>query len=530
MVRSAASTAKKLAPNEPPTPAPAPGERPMRRRLVAMGVLSGVLYAFAFPGYGVWPLALVAFVPALLVARRATVRQAVLVGAMAGLSSHLLAYYWIAHMLREFAGAPWPLAVLGFVALAAAQGASYGVGLGLARWLNRRTGWPYALCLAVGFTAMDFVYPLLFPSYIANSLFGATWLVQTADLWGVLGLTALVGAVNGTLVDVLAARRDRRPFPKRTVLATGALVLFAAGYGAVRTHQIDREVAAAPKLKVGLVQVNVGGFENTVGGRSVVERYLTLTRQLHDAGADLVVWPEGALRGVVSVGEDLRDGLLQGLKQPLVFGAARLGRDAHGMEEYNTAFLEDASGRVVSSYDKTDLLAFGEYIPGGDWFPQIYKMIPEASHFGRGTSTKPLVFGDWRLGTFICYEDILPRFVATIMQPTGGRRPDLMVNITNDSWYGHTVEPMEHLALASFRAIEHRRALVRSTNTGMSAFVDPAGRIVKRTHRSREETLMARVPKMSGTTVYEELGDFLGWGSLLVIAGVFVQSRRRRTS
>jgi apolipoprotein N-acyltransferase len=117
--------------------------------------------------------------------------------------------------------------------------------------------------------------------------------------------------------------------------------------------------------------------------------------------------------------------------------------------------------------------------------------------------------------------------VNRLMEPTGGRRPDLMVNITNDSWYGDTLEPPEHLALAKFRAVEHRRALVRATNTGISALVDPVGRVVQRTRTFQEETLLGDMPKMSGTTVYEVVGDVVGWASLALLGVGFLLGRRR---
>ena len=122
----------------------------------------------------------------------------------------------------------------------------------------------------------------------------------------------------------------------------------------------------------------------------------------------------------------------------------------------------------------------------------------------------------------ICYEDIFPGQVRSLMR--GGqdlRIPDVLINLTNDSWYGKTTEPIEHLALASFRSIEHRRSLVRSTNTGISAFVDPVGRIAARSGIWTRETLVDRVAMMQGRTVYALLGDWLGWlCGLLSLAGI----------
>jgi apolipoprotein N-acyltransferase len=325
----------------------------------------------------------------------------------------------------------------------------------------------------------------------------------------------------------VAARLERRPWPRRSVALTGALFAAAVAYGAVRTRQVDAEAARAEKLKVGLVQVNVGGFENMQGRGSVTERYRKATLELHAQGTQLVVWPEGALRAVVEVGANVGARLFPGVRQPLLFGATRLERDRTGEQlPYNSAFITDEAGVVTGSYDKSVLLVFGEYIPLGDTFPQVYRWLPMASHWGRGTSRAPLVLGDWRLGTYICYEDILPRFVRGIMAESGGRRPDAMVNVTNDSWYGDTVQPMEHLALAAFRAVEHRRALVRSTNTGISAVVDPAGRIVARTRQWREETLVAEIPRMSGETLYQRAGDVVGWAALAT-CGLAAWRRRR---
>lgn len=493
-----------------------------------LAALSGVLYVLAFPGVDQFYLAFVAFVPAMLAARHATVRRAVLLGAVAGFVSHLGGYYWVVHLLREFAHLPLPAAVGGWLLVCLGQGASFGVGLGLARFLNARTGWPFALTLPVGLVAMDFLYPLLFPSYVGNTMAGALWLMQTADLWGVLGVSGLVGAVNGGLVDVLAARVDRRPFPLRPAIASGAVLLFALIYGAVQVSRIDARMAQAPSLKVGMVQSNIGGqLHHEDRGRSN-RIHREMTRELAAQGVDLVVWPEGAWTGRVDPEHtNVRLSVLGGLEQPLLFGATRYGPDANGVRlPFNSAFLADGSGKVVGSYDKIQLLAFGEYVPGADWFPQIYEWLPYAARFGRGMTTEPLPFGEWKLGTYICYEDILPRFVQRIMAPRDGVRPHLMVNITNDSWYGDTTEPPIHLALARFRSVEHRRALVRSTNTGISAFVDATGRVTGKTRTYVRESLVGTVPLLEGDTVYQRLGDVVGFAALGLL--VFGGWRRRR--
>jgi apolipoprotein N-acyltransferase len=510
--------------------APSSGRARSLRAELALAALSGLLYVVAFPGIDQFYLAFTAFVPVAWAAREATPRRALLLGAVMGLVSHAIAYFWINHLLIEFAQAPWPLAALGWLGMCALQGASYGVGLALAVWLRRKTGWPFAITLAVGLTAMDFVYPLIFPSYVANTMAGATWMMQSADLLGVLGITALLAAINGAIVDVLIARQEARPWPRRIVGTVGGLWGAAIVYGAVRTAQVDARASAAPKLRVGLVQSNVGGMERMEDLPRTVALHQRLTRSLVDRGVDLVVWPEGAYGGIVAPGSNVSRSVLAGARVPLLFGGVRVGSQgqAHGQQlPFNSAFLADAQGWVRGYYDKIALLVFGEFIPLGDTFPVFYEWLPEASHWGRGTTTQPLILGDWRMGTFICYEDILPRLVQRIMEPQEGLRPNLMVNITNDSWYGRDKEQEEHLALASFRAVEHRRALVRSTNTGISALIDPAGRVVARTPKFVETTLTGEVPRMEGTTVYEVVGDVCGYAALLILAGAWVAARRK---
>lgn len=122
----------------------------------------------------------------------------------------------------------------------------------------------------------------------------------------------------------------------------------------------------------------------------------------------------------------------------------------------------------------------------------------------------------------ICYEDIFPGQVRSLMRGGADRPiPQVLFNLTNDSWYGNSNEPVEHLALASFRSIEHRRSLVRATNTGISAFVDPVGRIVTRSGICTKETLVGRVPMMQGCTVYALLGDWIGWAcAVIALVGI----------
>ena len=168
----------------------------------------------------------------------------------------------------------------------------------------------------------------------------------------------------------------------------------------------------------------------------------------------------------------------------------------------------------------------GEYIPLGERFPVLYEWMPFVSHFTPGTSNEPLKLGERLLNLNICYEEILPRFMRQMMEDN----PDVIINITNDNWFGKTSEPMQHLALALFRAVEHRKWLVRSTNTGVSAFVDANGRIVEKSPLMEPATMIADVPMMRMETLYTKYGDWFGWICAIGATGMFTLGILRKTS
>jgi apolipoprotein N-acyltransferase len=294
---------------------------------------------------------------------------------------------------------------------------------------------------------------------------------------------------------------------------------------------VDRSASSAGSLAVGLVQTNRGAGEKHVDQGLFLREHQEMSRELVKAQPlDIIVWPESILGMNLASREGVvPPGLLGDLRTPLLFGAILQTEERGERRMYNSAVLVDATGRISGTYDKMVLVPFGEYIPFGDTFPQFYSWSPYSGRFWRGENRSPLHLNGHALSVNICYEDIFPGHVRMLMQ--GGRDhriPEAMFNLTNDSWYGDTIQPLEHLVLASFRSIEHRRALVRSTNTGISAIVDPVGRISLRTGQWTKTSLAGRIPLMKGRTVYAVGGDWIGW----VCAGIalFGIGRAWRTS
>ncbi len=199
-------------------------------------------------------------------------------------------------------------------------------------------------------------------------------------------------------------------------------------------------------------------------------------------------------------------------------------QDAREYVFFNSALSTDQSGEVTGRYDKTYLLAFGEYLPLGETFPILYEWSPNSGHFSQGTSLEPLRIGSHWVSTNICYEDLIPSFVNKMFRHHDA---ELIVNMTNDAWFGNTLEPWQHLALAKFRAIEQRRFLIRSTNSGISAFVDPTGKVLAHTGAFESASMAQTISWMKGKTVYRVLGDVPWW--LITIASFVAAFVRRRS-
>jgi apolipoprotein N-acyltransferase len=484
------------------------------------GALSGLLYYASFPGLDLWPLAFVAWVPWLVALERATPGLAFRSGLLMGLVASMFGFYWLLEMLQTFSGFGLPLCLVFMFVLCLYQA----VGFGLLGWLYARARQsvihpPAGLGFVLAFAASETVWPMLFPFTFAGSAVPQPVLIQVADLGGTLLVAlTLLGpnwALSRIVLSLLAhresgarwTRASLRPLLPALLLGFGSLGASIA-YGLVRMPMIDEQVKTAEKLKVGLVQANMGLMEKRTNFEEGRQRHIRLTQKLRSAGADFVVWSETSLAGAVGEPQAFafyEQSLTKNLRVPTLVGAvlAREVSDARGHVYFNSALLADKKGKIRGRYDKHFLLAFGEYLPFGETFPKLYEISANSGRFSPGTTLLPLPLGKHNVAVLICYEDIVASFVKDLMNTDN---PGLIVNMTNDAWFGDSSEPWEHMALSVFRAVEHRRFFVRSTNSGISGFVDPNGRIMKKTKTFVEAAEVEEVAWLHGRTLFQLLG------------------------
>jgi apolipoprotein N-acyltransferase len=497
---------------------------PSRYEAYALAAIGGVLYFLGWAGFGIWPLALVCLVPlwaALEMGRERRWWHSLGVGWLYGTTAYTGGYHWLIEFLDVFSGYGYAASLLFWFLFSAYLGFNFAL-YGAMYWALRRRGWPAAAVAIPPLLLIEWLYPALFPTYLGNSLHMFTTLVQIADLGGPLLVTVLLALVNLCAFEAWRWRRQGPPF---RVLATAATaVAIAAIYGTIRMGQLEAKMAEAPVLRVGVVQVNMGIFEKRAEALEGHRRHLEQSRRLEDEGAlDLIVWPESAYVDGLPRGVPWYAGRVRGdLETPLLFGGVSMALQDGKRTIYNTVFAVDEDGVVRSTYDKTYLLMFGEYLPFGDLLPILYELSPNSSRFAAGSHVRPVTVGPWRISTPVCYEDVLARFTRRMVREG---RPHILINLTNDAWFGDTQEPWIHLVLAKYRAIEHRRYLVRATNSGISAIVDPSGRVVAQTGLLRRENLRHDVRMLDEDTVYTKLGDWPGWLALSLIALMLIVRR-----
>ncbi len=532
-----------------------PAERKLHWQNSGLAILSGCLWFLGCADFDIWPLAYIAMLPAFWAFDRATTRRkALFYGWLAGLVANVGGFYWISSLLERFGHMPAPVAAIGLLILAAYQAVGFWLFFMLLRTIRRRSeefsGHPLPMVLLAPLlmVSFEFLVPVLFPWYLAITQAWVVPVIQIADLAGPLGVSGFLMLINGAIYDVINERGKRRT---RSVVVAAVATTMVLGYGFVRMSQVDAARAEAVALQVGVVQGNIPFDEKSrsdLAAKQLIDLQ-AMSAKLEAQGAQFLMWTESSYPYGVprdakgDFSEHDRRRIRRGFSAPLMLGALTFDQHNSDARPFNSALMLAPDGTLTERFDKIFLLMFGEYIPFLETFPALEDILPRnASHFSRGEKivTFPLEHeGEtYRLGPMICYEDILTDFGRKLAQ----HNPHLLVNITNDSWFGDTSEPWEHLALSVYRAVEMRTDLVRAVNTGVSAFVDANGRVYAKTYAvdpkinpKPVDGLVAEVKLMEGGhTFFARFGDIFAY--LCLLATLFfwqgwprLQVARRRT-
>ena len=490
-----------------------------RGRVFFLALVAGAAAALGHAPFGLWPISLAGFVAVTWLVsgsfglnRRSSasgmypvLRRPVLAAWAGGLGYFAVSLHWIVEPFLVDAAthgwmAPFALALLagGLALLWAAAG-----------WVSTRLAGSAALSFAVCLAAVEMVrghiftgFPWALPAYI----WADTWLLSLAAYVGPYGLTA----VTLLLVALLSELPRRWPLPIATAAVLTGIGLYSQD--------------AAPKPKpigtVRLGQPNAPQDEkwDPEKAHGFVDRALAFTAAPKD-GVDLVVWPETAIPYPLDLAGPLLPRLARAADGvPVVSGINR--RTDEGTW-FNSAILVDATGEVAETYDKVHLVPFGEYIPLRIDF---IRALAASSGYGftAGDGVRNIETALGKTVPLICYEAIFPSHSRGLPE-----RQDYLLQITNDAWFGTFSGPYQHLDQARFRAVEQGLSLVRAANTGVSAVIDPNGRVLRALPLGEAGYIDVPVPAGSGPTPYSRTGDWpVAFILLSLIALLFVTGRR----
>jgi apolipoprotein N-acyltransferase len=246
---------------------------------------------------------------------------------------------------------------------------------------------------------------------------------------------------------------------------------------------------------------------------AAIKKHLRLSRTVKSENPDLIVWPESATPFYLFFDKRPTEMVMAGIEEAdidFLVGSPSVARQGEKVIYFNSAYLISPNTKNVSKYDKTHLGPYGEYVPLERWLPFLGKLVAQVGDFQPGKPGKILPWKKDALGIQICYEVIFPALSRKLVQNSA----TLLINITNDAWFGTTSGPYQHFSMTIFRAVENRRALARAANTGISGFIDPVGRILASTRLLEEAALTRPLPMLRQITFYTRFGDLFALACL----------------
>jgi apolipoprotein N-acyltransferase len=493
---------------------------------------SGFILALAYPDPDLGAVAFLALVPFLLSLPNIAPAAALLRGYLCGFAFFGALLRWIPRVMAIYGGLPRPVAWLVLLLLVFYLATYVALFALLVSTSWRRFGALSIAASPVAWVALELARGRLLTGF-PWGLLGYTQyrdipLLQAAAWGGIYAVSFLVMAANAGVALLIL-----RPATRRLVLTGAALLVLVAlahagGALATRAGERRQEGEAIP---VAAIQANVAQDRKWSPGSEaqILSDLVRLTRQAAMSGARLIVWPESsspysfrrpAREGASGLGVETNAAyasvvadLARALNATLIVGSVDYSASGRALRAFNSAFSVGPDGSLLASYDKIHLVPFGEYVPLHHLLFFVDRLVQGAiADFAPGTRLAPLPTASGRAATFICYEAIFPDLVRRI----AGRDAAFLINITNDAWFGKSAAPRQHLAMAAVRAAENRRFMVRAANTGISAIVDPYGRIVARTSLMRAAVLLGSVRPLAGRTPYARCGDLFAWGCVIL--------------
>lgn len=495
---------------------------------LTLSILSGALFAWAFPGVAQGWLAFVALVPLLVAITRArTTREAFLLGWAAMSAAWLIMVPWVVRVMSHYGGLPYAAGVAIFVAMALYLGLYGGLFAAVVKRLRLGARFAPWLLVPLVWAALEYARTYLLSGFpwnlIAAAIIDYPTLIQIDRFAGPYFTGALM-LIPATVVAWLITQRAV-PIARVVVIgALGILMLVWWGTGLVASKLLARP-RGGPTLTAALLQPNISqemrwNDENVI---AIYRKMIDMTVEAAGRGANVVIWPESTVPLSYTDADAYRTTIEQLSRThdiDIILGSVATDPARPGTI-WNSAFLA-SGGRTIGHYDKIRLVPFGEYVPLRRMLSFAEKLVRAVGEFEFGSNEHPLA-GKLKYGPAICYEIVYPQITRTQVRNGAG----VLVTITNDAWYDGTWAPAQHLAQARLRAIEGDRYLLRAATTGISAFVDPTGQLLSSIPMGRDGIIYAKFESRDSVTPYVRFGDWFAWLAVVVVVLALFMRRSR---
>jgi apolipoprotein N-acyltransferase len=508
-------------------------------RRAAIACLAGAASTLAMAPINFWPVLFVTFPPLVwlidgaVAGRWGGVGAAFLTGWWFGLGYFLAGLYWVGYAFLVDAKTFGWLLPVAVTILPAGLALFTGFGVALARSLWT-PGPLRVLTLAAALTCSEWLRGHVLTGFPWNTfgyaLTSPLALAQSTSVLGIWGLTFITVAVFASPALLADEVKGRRWAP---VLGAVAVLAALALFGAVRLALNPTETVDGVRLRIMQPNLQQDVKFNYGAKNEVMRRYVELSERVTGPGAGLgdvtvLVWPESAFPFFLTREPDALAAIAKMLPATtvLITGAARAAEPVpgvQGLRAYNSIYVIDHNGSILSIYDKLHLVPFGEYLPFQNYLERIglMQLTKVQGGFLAGERRRRIaVPGAPEMLPLLCYEVIFPGEAVP-----RGERPGWLLNLTNDAWFGISSGPYQHLQQARVLAIEEGLPLVRAANSGVSAVVDPFGRIVRSLPLGSEGVLDTALPRPIAATIYARIGDLGLW---LVVALIFASALTTR--
>ncbi len=456
----------------------------------------------------------------------------------------LVGFHWISFVAHEFGFLPWWLAFIVLLLFAAFIHIYFPLAALLAHYLKNKFNlkpWAYLLNLALLTSLGEILFPIIFKWNFGYALFYAHIpAFQTAQYMGFLGLSLFILLTQALIVIIIKSSQKKLKYLLSSAIFLFWLILNGSGY------LIEQNIknSAYQLSHIGIIQANIGNLEKYYSEKGlgfqkkIIDTYTDMSLELinkqkqSSKPLDFLIWPEAAIPDYLDTfHEDRKNARYFHQKLKTLGVALATGgfssdpKDELPRKDYNGFFIFNPDGSSAApAYRKTQLLIFGEYLPFSETFPELKKYNPAGSGFSRGQGPEVFNFQGLKVGAQICYESLDPRFTAKL----GQKKAELILNVTNDSWFGPRSEPQQHLYMTLARTIESRIPLVRATNTGISAAIDSAGEIYGLSPQGEpwsEVIELKRYPS-NGPTVYTQYGALLPFLVMMALILILILGQK----